>query len=54
MHDEALPTNTMGAAEKWAARIDGPAYAIDNETAIKLTDGTVEVVLEGRWRFFPP
>ena len=53
MHNKALPTNTMGAAEKWAARIDGPAYAIDNETAIKVTDGTVEVVSEGRWRFFP-
>ncbi|HEY7614811.1 MAG TPA: Type 1 glutamine amidotransferase-like domain-containing protein [Gemmatimonadales bacterium] len=51
--DAALPTNTMAAAEKWAAGIAGPAYAIDNETAIKVTDGNVAVVSEGHWRFFP-
>jgi dipeptidase E len=51
--DEALPTNTMAAAERWAAGIHGPAYAIDNDTAIKVTDGNVEVVSEGHWRFFP-
>jgi dipeptidase E len=31
----------------------GPAYAIDDETAIMVTDGTVEVVSEGHWRRFP-
>ena len=29
-----------------------PAYAIDDETAIKVTDGVVEVVSEGHWRLF--
>ncbi len=53
LDDEALPTNTMAAAEKWAAGFGGPAYAIDNETAIKVTDGTIEVVTDGHWRFFP-
>ncbi len=43
----------MAAAEKWAAAIGGPAYAIDNETAIRVTDGAAEVVSEGQWRFFP-
>jgi len=47
-----LPENTMAAAEKWAAGIGGPAYAIDDETAIKVVDGAVEVVSEGHWRFF--
>jgi dipeptidase E len=47
-----LPTNTMAAAERWAAGIGGPAYAIDDETAIKVVDGTVEVVSEGNWRLF--
>ena len=47
-----LPTNTMDAAERWAARLDGPAYAIDDETAITVVDGNVEVVSEGHWRRF--
>ena len=46
--------NTMAAAERWAAGIGGPAYAIDDETAIKVVDGTVEVVSEGHWRLFAP
>jgi dipeptidase E len=29
-----------------------PAYAIDDETAIKVVDGEVEVVSEGQWRLF--
>jgi dipeptidase E len=45
--------NTMAAAETWAADIAGPAYAIDDQTAIKVTDGAVEVVSEGRWQQFP-
>jgi dipeptidase E len=49
-----LPENTMAAAEKWAAEIPGPAYAIDDDTAIKVTDGAVEVVSEGHWRLFTP
>jgi dipeptidase E len=47
-----LPENTMAAAEKWAAGLPGPAYAIDDETAIKVVDGTVEVVSEGHWKLF--
>jgi dipeptidase E len=48
-----LPENTMAAAEQWAAELDGPAYAIDDETAIRVVDGAVDVVSEGHWRFFP-
>jgi dipeptidase E len=51
---EMLPENTMADAERWAAGIPGPAYAIDDDTAIKVTDGTVEVVSEGHWRPFAP
>ena len=47
---ELLPENTMADAERWATTIAGPAYAIDDETAIKVTDGTVEVVTEGHWK----
>ena len=45
-----LPRNTMAAAERWAAELSGPAYAIDDETAIKVVDGTVEVISEGNWK----
>jgi dipeptidase E len=48
----ALPENTMADAERWAAGMSVPAYAIDDETAIKVTDGTVDVVSEGHWRLF--
>jgi dipeptidase E len=43
---------TMAAAERWAAGIKSPAYAIDAQTAIKVTGGSVEVVSEGRWKLF--
>ena len=49
-----MPENTMAAAEGWAAALEGPAYAIDDQTAIKVTDGTVEVVSEGEWKLFTP
>ena len=49
---ENMPGNSMAEAEKWAAEISGPAYAIDDQTAIKVTDGTVEVVSEGHWKLF--
>jgi dipeptidase E len=48
----ARPDRTMAAAERWAAGIAGPAYAIDEQTAIKVVDGVVEVVSEGHWRLF--
>jgi dipeptidase E len=47
---EGMPGNSMAEAERWAAEIEGPAYAIDDETAIKVTNGNVEVVSEGHWK----
>jgi dipeptidase E len=44
----------MATAERWAAGVSGPAYVIDDETAIKVVDGTVEVVSEGQWRLLQP
>jgi dipeptidase E len=49
-----LPENTMATAEKWAADIAGPAYAIDDQTAIKVVDGAVEVISEGHWKLLTP
>ena len=49
-----LSENTMAAADKWAAEIAGPASAIDDAPAIKVVDGTVELVSEGHRRLFTP
>ena len=51
---EDLPENSMADAERWAAGMPVPGYAIDDQTAIKVTDGAVEVVSEGRWKLFTP
>jgi dipeptidase E len=48
-----MPGNSLAEAEEWAANVGSPAYAIDDQTAIRVTDGTVEVVSEGHWRQFP-
>ncbi|MET9082215.1 Type 1 glutamine amidotransferase-like domain-containing protein [Streptomyces sp. NPDC004237] len=51
----ACPANTLAEAERWAAGMAGPAYAIDAQTAVKVTDGGgVEVVSEGNWKLFEP
>lgn len=47
-----LTENTMAAAEEWAAALGNSGYAIDDQTAIVVDDGTVEVVTEGHWRRF--
>ena len=49
-----LPENTMAAAEQWADGLTNPAYAIDDETAVRWVDGDVEVVTEGHWKLFTP
>ncbi len=49
-----LPTNTTAHAERWAAALPNPAYAIDDDTAIQVVDGAVEVVSEGNWQLFGP
>jgi dipeptidase E len=49
-HLDVFPMNSLAEAERWAAGIDPPAYALDDQTAIKVTDGTVEVVSEGHWK----
>ena len=46
----SLPSNTMANAEKWAAGLGNPAYAIDDETAFKVVNGEVEVVSGGNWK----
>jgi dipeptidase E len=47
-----LPENTMAAAEQWAAELGNPAYAIDDDTAIRVVDGSVDLISEGNWKLF--
>lgn len=51
---EAMPENSLADAERWAADIAIPAYAMDDQTAIKVVDGNVEVISEGHWKQFTP
>jgi dipeptidase E len=49
---DGMPGNSMAEAEQWVAGIEGPAYVIDDETAIRVVDGTVDVISEGHWKLF--
>lgn len=35
-----------------ASKLDVPMYALDDESALKIVDGKVEVISEGTWRLF--
>jgi dipeptidase E len=48
------PDASLANAERWAARIPAPTYAIDDQSAIRVLDGAVQVVSEGRWELFRP
>jgi dipeptidase E len=47
-----MPGNDMAEAERWAAAMALPCYAIDDDTAISVVDGNVEVISEGHWKRF--
>ncbi len=51
---ENMPGHSMANAERWAASLPVPGYAIDDQTAIKVIDDTVEVISEGHWKLFAP
>ena len=46
--------NTTEQAHRWAGELGAPAYAIDDQTAICVIDGVVDVVSEGRWERLGP
>ena len=49
-----MPDTTLANIEKWAAGLSVPAYAIDDQTAVKVVDGNVEVISEGHWKLLTP
>lgn len=48
-----FPDRDEAWAERIAARADFPIYFIDDETAVLVRDGKVDVISEGRWQFHP-
>ena len=44
------PGNSMAELEAWAATMDVPCYAVDDQTAFVWVDGEMEIVSEGTWR----
>ena len=49
-----MPDASLANAENGPRRLPVPTYAIDDQTAIKVVDGAVEVVSEGHWKLFTP
>ena len=49
-----MPDTALANIEKWASGIPVPTYAIDDDTAIKVIDGTATIVSEGNWQLFSP
>jgi dipeptidase E len=52
--EDGIPPTSPAEIEAWAAGLSVPAYVIDDQTAIKVVDGTVDVVSEGRWELLNP
>ena len=51
---EWFPDNSLANLEKLAGTLSVPSYAIDDQTAIKVIDGAIEVISEGHWKLFNP
>jgi dipeptidase E len=48
---DGQPGNSMAECEEWAASVPGKKYIVDDQTAITVVDGQVDVVSEGEWRY---
>jgi dipeptidase E len=49
---EGFPDNSLANLEKLASTLPMCSYLIDDNTAIKVIDGRIEVISEGRWKLF--
>jgi dipeptidase E len=52
--EDGIPASPLAEIEAWAAGLSVPAYVIDDQTAIKVVDGNVDVVTEGHWKLITP
>ncbi|MEU3465485.1 Type 1 glutamine amidotransferase-like domain-containing protein [Streptomyces sp. NPDC006733] len=53
LYSPDFPERVDAWADRIAARADFPLYFIDDDTALRVRDGEVDVLSEGRWRFHP-
>ncbi|MGX9891334.1 Type 1 glutamine amidotransferase-like domain-containing protein [Streptomyces sp. NPDC002276] len=53
LHSPDFPERDDAWADRITERADFPIYFIDDDTALRVRDGEVDVVTEGRWRFHP-
>jgi len=49
-HVEFGDPEDVANAELWAGRLPLPSYALDDQSAVRVEDGKVEVISEGNWR----
>lgn len=54
MGHEMFPDRNPDGVKRFAAGLGVPTYGIDDQTAIKVVDGAVEVISEGNWKLFTP
>jgi dipeptidase E len=54
VHVDREGFNTSADVEEYASGIPVPTYALDDDSAIKVVDGEVEVVSEGNWKLYGP
>lgn len=54
LEHEWFPGNSFANLEKLATTLPVLSYAIDDNTAIKVTDSNIEVISEGQWKLFTP
>jgi dipeptidase E len=52
LNADYFPQADLALMRRAAAKVDYPLYAVDDETALKVVDGEVEVVSEGQWKLF--
>ena len=49
---DGFDDSSMTNVEEWASAIPVPTYAIDDQSAVRVVDGAVDVVSEGNWKLF--
>ena len=52
LNADYFPAATLATFAVSAAKVPVPLYAFDDQSAIRATDGTVEVISEGDWHLF--
>jgi dipeptidase E len=52
--DPRFEDSSMANVQKWAAGVPVPTYAIDDQSAIRVDGGSIDVISEGHWKLFQP